>query len=107
MTYNDIPLYYYAEDAAPGDTTGQDVGDVWYIVTPGMQVGDDPHEAGEDAASATPASSKDPECPTSPGVINARAGSISRPQPLAAASCPIYRGCWVCMVGRWRRHALG
>ena len=36
MTYNDIPLYYYAEDAAPGDTTGQDVGDVWYIVVPGM-----------------------------------------------------------------------
>ena len=63
MTYNDIPLYYYAEDAAPGDTTGQDVGDVWYIVVPGMQLGDEPHEAeeghemGEEAESATPASS--------------------------------------------------
>jgi predicted lipoprotein with Yx(FWY)xxD motif len=59
MTYNDIPLYYFAKDAAPGDTTGQDVGDVWYIVTPGMQLGDEPHHAeeGEEAASATPASS--------------------------------------------------
>ncbi len=59
MAYNDIPLYYYAEDAAPGDTTGQDVGEVWYIVTPGMQHGDEPHHAeeGEEAASATPASS--------------------------------------------------
>jgi predicted lipoprotein with Yx(FWY)xxD motif len=60
MTYNDIPLYYFAKDAAPGDTNGQDVGDVWYIVTPGMQFGDEPHEAeeeGEAAGSATPASS--------------------------------------------------
>src|SRR5215208_2731796 len=63
MTYNDIPLYYFAKDAAPGDTTGQDVGDVWYVVTPGMQLGDEPHEAeeadeaGEAAESATPASS--------------------------------------------------
>jgi predicted lipoprotein with Yx(FWY)xxD motif len=60
MTYNDIPLYYYAKDAKPGDTTGQDVGDVWYVVTPGMQFGDEPHEGeeeGEEAESATPASS--------------------------------------------------
>jgi len=60
MTYNDIPLYYYATDTKPGDTTGQDVGDVWYVVTPGMQFGDEPHEAeeeGEEAESATPASS--------------------------------------------------
>ena len=59
MTYNDIPLYYYAADTKPGDTTGQDVGEVWYIVTPGMQLGDEPHHAeeSEEAASATPASS--------------------------------------------------
>jgi len=60
MTYNDTPLYYYAADTKPGDTTGQDVGDVWYVVTPGMQFGDEPHEAeeeGEEAESATPASS--------------------------------------------------
>ena len=56
MTYNDIPLYYYAKDTAPGDTTGHDVGDVWYIITPGMQFGDEPHE-GEEGESATPASS--------------------------------------------------
>ena len=28
------PLYYFANDAAPGDTNGQDVGDVWYVVSP-------------------------------------------------------------------------
>jgi predicted lipoprotein with Yx(FWY)xxD motif len=34
VTYNGMPLYFYAEDAAPGDTTGQEVGDVWFVVNP-------------------------------------------------------------------------
>jgi len=34
VAYNDWPLYYFAKDEAPGDTTGHEVGDVWYIVTP-------------------------------------------------------------------------
>ena len=28
------PLYYFANDAAPGDVNGQGVGDVWYAVSP-------------------------------------------------------------------------
>jgi len=32
VTYNGHPLYTYAADSAPGDTTGQGVGDVWYAV---------------------------------------------------------------------------
>jgi predicted lipoprotein with Yx(FWY)xxD motif len=58
MTYNDIPLYHYAKDDEAGDTYGQEVGDVWYVVTPGMKLGDEPHEAEEGAntESATPAS---------------------------------------------------
>ena len=32
VTYADHPLYYYAPDEAPGDTLGQEVGDVWYVV---------------------------------------------------------------------------
>ena len=39
VTYNDIPLYYFKGDAAPGDTNGQGVGDVWYVVAPGQQFG--------------------------------------------------------------------
>ena len=35
VTYNGMPLYYYAKDSEPGDTTGQGVGSVWYVVTPG------------------------------------------------------------------------
>ncbi len=35
VAYNGQPLYYYVNDAAPGDTTGQGVGNVWYVVPPG------------------------------------------------------------------------
>jgi predicted lipoprotein with Yx(FWY)xxD motif len=31
-TYNGWPLYYFAGDAAPGDTNGQGVGGVWNLV---------------------------------------------------------------------------
>lgn len=34
VTYDDMPLYYFAKDTAPGDTTGQGVGKVWYVITP-------------------------------------------------------------------------
>jgi predicted lipoprotein with Yx(FWY)xxD motif len=40
VTYNGWPLYYYVEDQQAGDTTGQGVGSVWYLVTPtGDKVG--------------------------------------------------------------------
>lgn len=32
LTVNDQPLYRYAPDASPGDTTGQAVGGVWFVV---------------------------------------------------------------------------
>ncbi len=45
VTYNGHPLYYYAGDQKPGDTTGQDLdqfGAKWYVVSPsGSKVGDD------------------------------------------------------------------
>ncbi len=34
VTYNDQPLYFYAPDQEPGDATGQNVGDVWFVVEP-------------------------------------------------------------------------
>jgi predicted lipoprotein with Yx(FWY)xxD motif len=27
-----MPLYYYIKDAKPGDTIGQGVGSVWYVI---------------------------------------------------------------------------
>jgi predicted lipoprotein with Yx(FWY)xxD motif len=34
VTFNDMPLYYWASDTQPGDATGQGVGSVWYVVQP-------------------------------------------------------------------------
>lgn len=34
LTLNGWPLYYFAGDANPGDTNGQAVNDVWWVVTP-------------------------------------------------------------------------
>lgn len=34
LQYGDWLLYYYAPDAAAGDTTGQGVGGVWWVISP-------------------------------------------------------------------------
>jgi predicted lipoprotein with Yx(FWY)xxD motif len=34
VTYNGMPLYYFAGDKAPGDITGQGQGGVWYMMSP-------------------------------------------------------------------------
>jgi predicted lipoprotein with Yx(FWY)xxD motif len=34
VTYAGLPLYYFASDAEPGDTNGQGIGDIWYVVSP-------------------------------------------------------------------------
>ncbi len=35
VAYNGWPLYYWVEDMAPGDTTGHEVGDVWFVAEVG------------------------------------------------------------------------
>ncbi len=34
VTYDGLPLYYWAGDAEPGDVEGQGVQDVWWVVAP-------------------------------------------------------------------------
>ena len=34
VTYNGSPLYYYSGDSAPGQSTGQGIGGIWYIASP-------------------------------------------------------------------------
>jgi predicted lipoprotein with Yx(FWY)xxD motif len=54
VTYNHMPLYYFINDAKPGDTTGQGVGSVWYTLTPdGKPVG----ASGTSSATAAPVAS--------------------------------------------------
>ena len=48
VTYNGWPLYHWAKDEAPGDTTGQDIGEVWYVVSP---AGEAVQESGENSGS--------------------------------------------------------
>lgn len=41
VTYAGAPLYLFAGDAAAGDTNGQGVGDVWWVVAPdGQKIAD-------------------------------------------------------------------
>ena len=66
VTYNGWPLYYYEKDKAPGDVVGQNVGDVWFVVSP----------AGEminTAAAATEAATEAPAAaatPSGPATVN-------------------------------------
>ena len=34
VTFNGMPLYYFADDQQPGDTNGQGIGDVWFVIAP-------------------------------------------------------------------------
>lgn len=34
VTYNGMPLYYYAKDKKPGDTYGQNIENKWFVVNP-------------------------------------------------------------------------
>jgi predicted lipoprotein with Yx(FWY)xxD motif len=40
VAYNGIPLYYFAGDTEAGQTNGQGVGGVWWVVAPGQQFGE-------------------------------------------------------------------
>lgn len=50
VTYNHMPLYYWYEDFKPGDTLGQGINDVWFVVSPdGSPVGGPGGSAGGNA----------------------------------------------------------
>ena len=34
VTYNNMPLYFYAKDSAVGDTKGQNIAGIWFVVAP-------------------------------------------------------------------------
>jgi predicted lipoprotein with Yx(FWY)xxD motif len=52
VTYNHMPLYYFYKDTQPGQTLGEDVGSVWYVVSPDGKIVEPPAEATPTAAVA-------------------------------------------------------
>jgi predicted lipoprotein with Yx(FWY)xxD motif len=54
VTYNHMPLYYFAKDTKPGDVLGQGVGGFWYVVSPDGKLVQPPSTT---AATPTPAAS--------------------------------------------------
>ena len=46
VTYNHMPLYYWYKDTKAGDTNGQGVGEVWYVLAPDGK----PNESGAEAS---------------------------------------------------------
>jgi predicted lipoprotein with Yx(FWY)xxD motif len=61
VTYNGWPLYYYAKDKAAGDVTGQDVGGVWFVVSPAGDKVESVAAATEASPAATTAAATESE----------------------------------------------
>lgn len=76
VTYNDMPLYYFARDSSPGDTNGQNVAGVWFVVAPGATRASFPAAPAPQAAVPAPA-------PAAPAVQPAAPASQPAAQPAA------------------------
>jgi predicted lipoprotein with Yx(FWY)xxD motif/plastocyanin len=77
ITFNGWPLYHYAPDQQPGDTKGQGVGNVWFVISPS---GDPIASGGTPAATAAASALTPGSTPSGPTVAATLAG------PTAAAA---------------------
>ena len=59
VTYEGMPLYYYASDSEAGDATGEAVGEVWFIASPEGAGSPDP--SGSDDGGSAPSPTDDYE----------------------------------------------
>jgi len=59
VTYDGMPLYYFVDDNASGDTNGQGVGGVWFVVSPGTPTTNQPG-GGTTETTQTPATTQAP-----------------------------------------------
>ncbi|MGE3270253.1 MAG: hypothetical protein AB7P40_15985 [Chloroflexota bacterium] len=91
VTYNDIPLYYWYQDEKAGDTKGQAVGGVWWILPPGINQITPAVPQASPAAQASPAPAAKPTgaAPTqaaSPAALPRAGGLPFDPTPVIAGA---------------------
>jgi len=77
VRYNDRPLYTFAGDKKPEDTTGQGIGGEWFVATPSLT---DPETAGgQPVASPTAAPAASPTVAPAPGFNDHDGDNNGRP----------------------------
>jgi predicted lipoprotein with Yx(FWY)xxD motif len=54
VTYEGMPLYFYASDSEAGDATGEGVGDVWFIASPEGAGSPDPSGSDDNGGQPSP-----------------------------------------------------
>ena len=54
VTYEGMPLYYFASDSEAGDATGEGVQDVWFIASPEGAGSPDPSGSDDDGGQPSP-----------------------------------------------------
>jgi predicted lipoprotein with Yx(FWY)xxD motif len=93
VAFNGRPLYFFANDAQPGDTKGDGVGGIWHVVAVAPAAHAVPTAAATDSPTATPAPSPTPTPPPtpSPTPIPTPAPTQSPPMP-APMPYPSYPG---------------
>jgi predicted lipoprotein with Yx(FWY)xxD motif len=60
LTVNNLPLYTFAHDAAPGDVNGQGVGSVWFVLDPSGEMVTTPLPGAIETEAPTSASTEQP-----------------------------------------------
>lgn len=76
VTYDGWPLYYYAADTKAGDTTGQGVGSVWYVVAPTQAAAPGGASGAESTAPSSTAAPAAANANTVAVAQNAQLGSV-------------------------------
>jgi predicted lipoprotein with Yx(FWY)xxD motif len=85
VTYNNIPLYFFTPDEKPGDTKGQAVGGIWWILPPGINEITPAQAQAQAAPAAQPSPAAKPGAPPAAAPAAAPAAKpAAQPSPAPA-----------------------